>query len=591
MPHQNNNAIKLLSEASDCGLRITNLDGWTQTRLAEALHIRRETLNAIINQSPGAEPTPQRPRMLEACQRIIAFAAALSAKEDAVLKLPIDAANLQSDDGQAYEHHRLRLHGLVEQAALDNHYTDALCRLGEFASSALHAPPQFRLRMLCNLVTAIQRLLDKPGSRDVAAPVLQNNLRRLYRALRCARRFARPRLPDDASTREQFDYIHGQAGYALIYCGMLLGDPRLVHRGGRRLFPAVAAQPDPSYGHWSNLLRATSDLIASAPADGRQWAVRLLPLAESQPAGAGFAQAYLALEAKNEISHLRAHWDQNPADARTLREIIDRQRRTVSPRTASTDGNGRAALRRRATASAIGILFALTALYATPARAGDGRDFKSANTAAPQTAPPPAARPAVRTAGSTGAASTAAAGGATGLTVVRPAGLPTTPPNIGYQKRPSRYANGLDLRDLRNLETPGYDADDEPLVIDPPPPMPPVDDTPLVARNTDPMSGPASVGQLAHAAWGDSINSYARSAPARRPVAAPAPSDKPAPVPKPVPPTDPAARAARDLEMARNYLASDRTDIARAKLISLVQNYPETPSAKDARALLDQLPH
>ena len=56
--------------------------------------------------------------MVEACQKLIMFAAALSAKDDAVLKLPVDMANLQNDDGQAYEHHRLRLHRLVDEAML-----------------------------------------------------------------------------------------------------------------------------------------------------------------------------------------------------------------------------------------------------------------------------------------------------------------------------------------------------------------------------------------------------------------------------------------------------------------------------------------
>ena len=96
------NANKLLADASDCGLHITGLDGWTQTRLAKTLQIRRETLNAIINRAEGSEPTPDRPRMTEACQKLITFAAALSAKDDAVLKLPVDIHNLQSDDGQAY---------------------------------------------------------------------------------------------------------------------------------------------------------------------------------------------------------------------------------------------------------------------------------------------------------------------------------------------------------------------------------------------------------------------------------------------------------------------------------------------------------
>ena len=236
------NAMKLLVDASDAGLHITGLDGWTQTRLAKTLQIRRETLNAIINRSPGSEPTDDRPRMIEACQKLITFAAALSAKDDTVLKNPIDVANLQSDDGQAYEHHRLRLHRLVEEAIEGNQFTNALCRMGEFASAAMHAADEYRLRMICNLVTAIQRLLDKPASREIPSAVLRANLSRLYRAERMSRRIGRGKAIN-ASVREQLDYVRGQAGYALIFSGILLDKTPLVRRGGKRLFSAIASQP------------------------------------------------------------------------------------------------------------------------------------------------------------------------------------------------------------------------------------------------------------------------------------------------------------------------------------------------------------
>ena len=55
-------AAKLLDEAAMAGLRITGLDGWSQTRLAGSLHLRREVVNAIINRGPAAEPSEARPK-------------------------------------------------------------------------------------------------------------------------------------------------------------------------------------------------------------------------------------------------------------------------------------------------------------------------------------------------------------------------------------------------------------------------------------------------------------------------------------------------------------------------------------------------
>ena len=339
-------AAKLLLQASDAGIHVTGLDGWTQTRLAKTLQIRRETLNAIINRAPGSEPTTERPRMVEACHKLITFAAALSAKDDAILKLPVDVKNLQSDDGQAYEHHRLRLHRLVEDAATDLQYTDAMCRLGEFASSALNAAKPFRLRMICNLVTAIQRLLDKPASRDVSVAVLRANLSRLYRAERAARLIGRERR-DEADVVEQSQYVRGQAGYGLVCLGMILAEPRLVRRGGDRLFQAVESQPDPSYGHWCNLFRAVNDLMAVEPKIGAEWAnrVRLLGIKHQ----ANFAKAYGSLESRNEIQRLRAHWGKS---------------------TEASSG------KRRAMALLMTTLLMITTMSASVVLAGDGRDFE-----------------------------------------------------------------------------------------------------------------------------------------------------------------------------------------------------------------------
>jgi len=47
--------------------------------------------------------------------------------------------------------------------------------------------------------------------------------------------------------------------------------------------------------------------------------------------------------------------------------------------------------------------------------------------------------------------------------------------------------------------------------------------------------------------------------------------------------------SARDLAMARNYLASNRPDLARPRLQKILQTYPGTPAATAARVLLNKL--
>jgi len=54
-------------------------------------------------------------------------------------------------------------------------------------------------------------------------------------------------------------------------------------------------------------------------------------------------------------------------------------------------------------------------------------------------------------------------------------------------------------------------------------------------------------------------------------------------------PDDPAAKAARTLNLAKSYIAAERYDAAREKLNQVVQSYPDAPAAKDAKALLDQI--
>jgi hypothetical protein len=71
------------------------------------------------------------------------------------------------------------------------------------------------------------------------------------------------------------------------------------------------------------------------------------------------------------------------------------------------------------------------------------------------------------------------------------------------------------------------------------------------------------------------------SAPTSRPLR-PAAASRPAA-------TDEEKRATRELEMARNYLADNRPDLARPRLNKVIQTYPNTPSAKAAQALLDKL--
>lgn len=543
------NATKLLANASDCGLRITGLDGWTQTRLAKTLHIRRETLNAIINRTPGSEPTTERPKLVEACRKLITFAAALSAKDDAVLKNPIDAGNLLSDDGQAYEHHRLRLHRLVEAAVEENQFTDALCRLGEFASAAMHAPKPYRLRMICNLVTAIQRLLDKPASRETPAAVLRANLSRLYRAERAARRCGREGKTDKG-IREQHDYVRGQMGYALVFSGMLLADARLVRRGGERLFAAVNAQPDPSYGHWCNLLRATNDLLASSAEDAGEWARRIVALTGSPHVAGGFSKSYSMLESKDEIQQLRSYWESG-ADRMTIRRLAGDARPSVSQ-----------CHKQPAIGAMIGLVLALATMFTASVFAGDGRDFKSSqvpSTNAPATPVAPGTpRARVEVVKAKSAAS---------------ADVPQSSPAMSarMRRRLNDFNQGLRIERDANAPNP--------------------DNGPLADANDD-LTG-ATLVKFTEAAWGENIKSYG-PAPAVKAAMVPAPSpakdaeSAPAVIKKPAPLT-PAEKAAGVLAMAKNYANIENVEVARKKLQEILKTYPATPAAEEAKVMLAEL--
>lgn len=54
-------------------------------------------------------------------------------------------------------------------------------------------------------------------------------------------------------------------------------------------------------------------------------------------------------------------------------------------------------------------------------------------------------------------------------------------------------------------------------------------------------------------------------------------------------PDDPAEKAAKALSLAKGYIAAERYDIARTKLNKIVQDYPGTPAAKEARSLLETI--
>jgi hypothetical protein len=72
--------------------------------------------------------------------------------------------------------------------------------------------------------------------------------------------------------------------------------------------------------------------------------------------------------------------------------------------------------------------------------------------------------------------------------------------------------------------------------------------------------------------------------PTSRPAHA-APASRPAAVA----PTEAEKHSAQELAMARNYLASNRPDLARPRLQKIIQTYPGTPAAASAQAFLDKL--
>lgn len=72
--------------------------------------------------------------------------------------------------------------------------------------------------------------------------------------------------------------------------------------------------------------------------------------------------------------------------------------------------------------------------------------------------------------------------------------------------------------------------------------------------------------------------------PATRPTSAPATS-RPAPAAL----TEAEKQSARELDMARNYLANHRPDLARPRLQKILHSYPDTQAARAAQALLDKL--
>jgi hypothetical protein len=59
--------------------------------------------------------------------------------------------------------------------------------------------------------------------------------------------------------------------------------------------------------------------------------------------------------------------------------------------------------------------------------------------------------------------------------------------------------------------------------------------------------------------------------------------------PAPAALTEAEKKSAQELDMARNYLANHRPDLARPRLLKILQAYPETAAARAAQALLDKL--
>ena len=450
-------AARLLDEAATAGLRITGLDGWTQTRLAGSLNIRREVVNAIINKDPVAEPSDSRPRMVEACRKIIAFAAIISPKDDAVVPRAVEATHLLDDDAQAYECHKLRLRKVVEDAVGGGAFIESMHRVGELWSHAVNAPPRFRVKMIGNVVLAIQRLLDKPQSRSIPVDLLDHNLRRLTLAEWAARRAVRAMngpADERAKALDDLAYIRGQAGYAMIFNGLLARSDRSVRRGRRRLWRAADAQPSPDYGHWSNLLRAINDLMANGHEPAQDWAHEALAMAEKQGPARGFAAAFTRLRDNRELVVLCDFW-QKQATMRRVDAILARATVTV-PQAASATSAASARARRARGPTAAAILL-LAGLLMTPsnARAGDGKELAVRASAPVQrvASMPVAARECGGSGGSgaTGAGSLAAsAPRGTFRQVLRPSGTRTAPPSGTYPPR----VTGITRPDLGPMRTP-----------------------------------------------------------------------------------------------------------------------------------------
>jgi hypothetical protein len=77
--------------------------------------------------------------------------------------------------------------------------------------------------------------------------------------------------------------------------------------------------------------------------------------------------------------------------------------------------------------------------------------------------------------------------------------------------------------------------------------------------------------------------------PTSRPSWLSPPASRPASRAATGPATDDATRAAKDLAMARNYLAAGRKDLGRARLRKIVQSYPETAAGREAQSLLQRM--
>jgi hypothetical protein len=285
--------------------------------------------------------------------------------------------------------------------------------------------------------------------------------------------------------------------------------------------------------------------LAIDEAQARDWTQRATALAARQ-GGRAFSEARDTLASKGEIHRLLARWNHSPQPA-------------ITPR------------RRAAKLAAWAIGVMLATVSASTTRAGDGRDFKTAQSQ-------------------------------------QPAPVTPAPALTPIHARPALVAPSIDA-DPRPVFTPR--AHNVPSLSRAARSIPTDADVPhFVFRNVSVAADLADTSWTIQDTWGDRIRAIAQAAP--RQIASPPPPAPATPPPalrerpetpavpkavaeQPTPPPHvplsmaPADRADRALSMARNYLAAEKLDTAREKLQELVKAYPDTPAATEAERLLHQV--